>query len=269
MKEHPNRPLRNLVHRRRLTDKALVVGVVIAALLVGLVIVWYMDVPRRIHDHLALTRTPSDLLDSLETHHPGLISIVDPVGGEIHVNNAAWQEIESGQIHSLARACSRFMRRVKGSREVAFITDSTGVKLTEFDGEVMTVFHAATGEVRDIPEPLLSGRDEIGRGMPEPDEWVAVEEMPVLQDIPAPEYPVIARQAGIDGTVLVRTLVGKDGAVREAFVVSGRRYLDEPALAAVRHARFTPAQQGGRPVAVWVQVPMRFTLDSSQTGSGR
>ncbi len=86
------------------------------------------------------------------------------------------------------------------------------------------------------------------------------EEMPLLISMPAPTYPDIARQAGVEGTVTLRALVGKDGKVLEVFVVEGIEMLDEAAMKAARAAVFKPALQQHKPVAVWVLIPMQFTL---------
>jgi TonB family protein len=88
----------------------------------------------------------------------------------------------------------------------------------------------------------------------------AVEVLPVAVDKAAPEYPDAARAHGMYGTVIVNALVGKDGAVRETRVAWSLPYLDDSAVAAVRKWRFTPATTGGTPVAVWVTIPVRFTL---------
>jgi protein TonB len=78
--------------------------------------------------------------------------------------------------------------------------------------------------------------------------------------MPAPTYPDIARQAGVEGTVTLRALVGKDGKVLEIFVVEGIEMLDKAAMEAARAAVFKPALQQHKPVAVWVLIPMQFTL---------
>jgi TonB family protein len=100
-----------------------------------------------------------------------------------------------------------------------------------------------------------------GDDRPNPDDFVAVEEMPVLIQIPPPVYPDMARQAEVEGTVMVRALVGKDGKVQDAFVTEGIPMLNDAAIAAAKKAIFKPALQQRRPVAVWVQIPMRFSLN--------
>jgi protein TonB len=78
--------------------------------------------------------------------------------------------------------------------------------------------------------------------------------------MPSPIYPELARLADVEGTVLIRALIGRDGFVKEVGVVRGVPMLNEAAIVAIRGARFRPALQQHRPVAVWFVVPVRFTL---------
>jgi len=75
-------------------------------------------------------------------------------------------------------------------------------------------------------------------------------------------YPEIAREAGIEGTVTIKALIGRDGVIREAEVFSGlpKTGLDEAALAAVLQTTFHPAMQMGRPVPVYMSIPIKFRL---------
>jgi TonB family protein len=95
---------------------------------------------------------------------------------------------------------------------------------------------------------------------PSPDDFVAVDEMPVMITPPQPSYPEEARRNEVEGIVTVRALVGKDGKISDCFVVEGADLLREEAVRAVKAATFKPGQQGGHPVAVWIQVPIRFSL---------
>jgi protein TonB len=80
---------------------------------------------------------------------------------------------------------------------------------------------------------------------------------------PPPIYPVRARRRGEQGTVMLRVLVGSDGAVLRAEIAqsSGYRLLDDAALEAVRERwRFVAARRDGEAVKSWVIVPIRFAL---------
>jgi periplasmic protein TonB len=82
--------------------------------------------------------------------------------------------------------------------------------------------------------------------------------VPILQ--PKPEYPSLAFEAGVEGTVVLRALVGQDGRVRSAEVIKSIPLLNVAAIEAVKQWTFRPARVSGRPVAVWVSVPVRFNL---------
>jgi protein TonB len=87
------------------------------------------------------------------------------------------------------------------------------------------------------------------------------EVMPVLVKMTTPDYPRLAREAGIEGEVVVRAVVDQNGRVAHVVVASGPAVLRDAAAAAVRSALFRPALQNGRAVRVWVSIPIRFTLE--------
>lgn len=94
-------------------------------------------------------------------------------------------------------------------------------------------------------------------------DYVYVEELPEAIGKVPPKYPLVARKAGVDGTVLVQALVGRDGRVHDTRIVKSIPMLDTAAVEAVRQWTFKPALAKGKPVAVWVAVPVRFTLHHS------
>jgi protein TonB len=113
----------------------------------------------------------------------------------------------------------------------------------------------ATGEGNDIVV-APPGDDELPRF----GEYVYVEELPEAITKAQPVYPDLAREAGVDGTVMVQALVGKDGRVKDTRIVKSIAMLDGAAEAAVKQWVFKPALSNNKPVAVWVAVPVKFTL---------
>ncbi|MBI5168331.1 MAG: TonB family protein [Candidatus Eisenbacteria bacterium] len=91
---------------------------------------------------------------------------------------------------------------------------------------------------------------------------VIADEYPVLVSSPDVIYPDLAREAGVEGRVIVRMLVGRDGRVKEAVVDPKHSVplLDAAALASARASVFTPALSNGHAVAVWVARPFDFRL---------
>lgn len=89
-----------------------------------------------------------------------------------------------------------------------------------------------------------------------------VEVMPVAITEVKPDFPPVARDAMVDGLVIVMVLVGRDGHVREAKVDAKHSIplLDEAALEASKRWVFNPALSNGHPVAVWTAIPFQFIL---------
>ena len=97
--------------------------------------------------------------------------------------------------------------------------------------------------------------------LPKFGDYVYVEELPEAITKVQPIYPEMARDAGVDGTVTVQALVGKDGKVKDTKVVkSDSQMLNQSAVVAVQQWVFKPALSNNKPVAVWVAVPVRFSL---------
>jgi protein TonB len=80
---------------------------------------------------------------------------------------------------------------------------------------------------------------------------------------PAPEYPLMSRRRGEQGTVVLRVFVSAEGGAEKVQIrtSSGHERLDEAAHDIVHQWRFVPARQGDQPVAAWVLVPIVFRLD--------
>ncbi len=83
---------------------------------------------------------------------------------------------------------------------------------------------------------------------------------PVLIKRINPAYPRIAKQAGITGTVKIEAVIGVDGRIASARVVSGHPLLMKAALDAVRQWVYRPTLLNGNPVEVVMQVSVNFTL---------
>ena len=78
-----------------------------------------------------------------------------------------------------------------------------------------------------------------------------------------PRYPEQARDAGIEGTALLRLRVAADGTTRDIRLLrsTGNRELDAAAEAAARRWEIAPALENGRPIEAWVDIPVRFRID--------
>ncbi len=102
---------------------------------------------------------------------------------------------------------------------------------------------------------------------PIPSDFVPFEVAPQpLPDFsPFPEYPAIARSAGIKGFVIVQAFVDKTGLVKKFSIIESKPHnlgFEEAVSKVIPDWRFTPAIQNGKPIGVWVKIPFNFELDN-------
>jgi protein TonB len=102
------------------------------------------------------------------------------------------------------------------------------------------------------PQAFFVNRD------PREGDFVYYEEAPVPITKVQPVYPEFAKEARIEGKVILHVLVGRDGLVWDARVFRGVRGLDEATLDAIKKWVFKPAMSNNKPVAVWIEVPLSF-----------
>jgi len=81
----------------------------------------------------------------------------------------------------------------------------------------------------------------------------------LLSQVP-PVYPPLARQARIQGSVVLDAQIGDDGTVESLTVVSGHPMLIQSAMDAVKQWRYKPFFVNGAPVAVLTQITVNFQL---------
>ncbi|MFN7922409.1 MAG: M56 family metallopeptidase [Bryobacteraceae bacterium] len=77
---------------------------------------------------------------------------------------------------------------------------------------------------------------------------------------PAPEYPALAKQARIQGTVRFNVLIAKDGTIKALSLVAGHPLLVESAQKAVSRWQYQPTLLNGEPVEVITVIDVNYTL---------
>ncbi|HOD53218.1 MAG TPA: TonB family protein [Candidatus Cloacimonadota bacterium] len=94
--------------------------------------------------------------------------------------------------------------------------------------------------------------------------FVIYEEPPVFTVQVQAEYPAFAKKSKIQGTVILDVEILANGTVGAVEVkkslLPGPGGLDEAAIASIKKSKFQPAKNAGKPVAVWVTLPIVFSL---------
>ena len=77
-----------------------------------------------------------------------------------------------------------------------------------------------------------------------------------------PEYPLIARNARVQGTVILEAVINDRGTIERVRVLRSVPLLDAAAIAAVQNWRYTPTLLNGAPVSVLMTITINFTLQN-------
>jgi TonB family protein len=75
-----------------------------------------------------------------------------------------------------------------------------------------------------------------------------------------PAYPAMARQLKIQGVVELDAIVAEDGSVAKVEIVSGNPVLTAPAAEAVKHWKFKPFTEDGKPIRVMAPIALDFKI---------
>jgi protein TonB len=108
---------------------------------------------------------------------------------------------------------------------------------------------------------------QVAESAPDPDPaaFVPVDKQPVpvnLNEIRRQiKYPSLAKEGNIQGKVLIKILIDKEGnPVKHHVVRSPHDLLAEACVNQIYKLKFTPGIQSQKPVKVWVQIPFDFKI---------
>ena len=110
-----------------------------------------------------------------------------------------------------------------------------------------------TGPVVPIPTPVEKPAQTVfraGQGVREPKRIAGS----------SPEYPLIARNARVQGVVILEAVINERGEVGRIKVLRSVPLLDNAAITAVQQWRYTPTLLNGVPVSVLMTITVNFTL---------
>jgi periplasmic protein TonB len=120
-------------------------------------------------------------------------------------------------------------------------------------GQMGGVIGGVIGSVGGAPPPPKPAQSRIRQGG-------AVTAASLINRV-QPNYPPLARQTRISGTVRLHAIISKDGTVQQLEVLSGHPLLVQAALDAVRQWRYRPTTLNGEPVEVDTTIDVIFSLN--------
>ena len=167
-------------------------------------------------------------------------------------------EMPEGPVEAPSRPVIGIPEPVDDAEVSAEMTIATQTEMSQSIAPVIQDIEEENIIIEAPEEENIRIEDEA---LPPPDAFVAFEIEPKPITPITPEYPELARKAGIEGTVWVKILIDKRGNVRDAQIIRGiGAGLDEAAVEALKNTKYTPAIQNNQPVAVWVAQRIIFNL---------
>jgi protein TonB len=109
----------------------------------------------------------------------------------------------------------------------------------------------------DPPKPVAQVRPEDNRPLRLPS--TVLQGKAIVRNTPA--YPIIAKQARLEGSVSVEVIISPDGRVESARAVSGHAAFRAVAATAAQSWRFQPTLLNGAPVQVTGVIVFNFKLN--------
>ncbi|MEZ4653174.1 MAG: TonB family protein [Candidatus Eisenbacteria bacterium] len=159
------------------------------------------------------------------------------------------------------------IRVIQMARDFHILPPPAAIARPQFDtsGEIVPVDRPIPElQTRETEIPPFAPSVPFDDGGEAPDLFAPTQSRaPEVLHMEPPQYPQLARAAGCEGFVVVRVTIDTEGRVAEATVVRSDvvKALEDAALEAARRWIFSPARQGGRAVAVQLEIPFSFTLD--------
>ena len=129
------------------------------------------------------------------------------------------------------------------------VPEEVTIDSTELDMDAIPIDLLALGPV-----------GPIGPISDEPLDYAEIDYKPHPIRIVTPEYPEQARRRRMEGRVMVKVLVDKEGTVEQVDIISGPDMFRDAALVAAQQFRFRPGRHAGERRKVWMIMPIEFSL---------
>jgi TonB family protein len=123
-------------------------------------------------------------------------------------------------------------------------------------------------ENRNKPEKHITDNDQIVTAVEKMPEYIGGIKAMMQYIKENMKYPDECKKNGIQGRVIVRLAIDKEGNVGETMVIKPLNpLLDREAMRLVKNMKFHPAMNGGEPVAYRFYLPISFKNDSEVSNS--
>jgi len=174
-----------------------------------------------------------------------------PAAAPVHIVKQVQTDLMNGQLRT----------PTKIPEKVQMITESEAPPPSLASGGVIGGIGAAGGAVGGVIGGIINSQALVPKA-------VVPQRVRVSQGVTQgllikkvqPVYPPLARQARIQGNVLLQAEISVDGTIENLHLISGHPMLAPAAIEAVKQWRYKPYILNGEPVPVETQITVIFSL---------
>lgn len=190
--------------------------------------------------------------DTSYTHFPAVDSSIQPGEGShrfaVEISSDRWNRLDELVLVALLSGDPESERPVTLAEDRAVLGFHPEQGLLLAGPGCAVIHHASpvdlvTGPTAG-PPPISVEAEDL--------EWLAS---------PSPTYPPLARQANLEGEIVLKALFGTDGAPETIEILSGPDVFLPETIATVKQWRARPLSRDGEPVRFRVTIRLRFSLE--------
>jgi periplasmic protein TonB len=164
-----------------------------------------------------------------------------------HVESAPVERVATS-VNPKAMAGAANARPVTAQRGGANTVEAPTLNAEVTSPAVGGALPAMVGSSNALPPPPPGAPARVGGTVTAPKLTTSIQ----------PVYPPAAKQAKVEGDVVVHAIIDSEGNVSKATVISGPALLRDAALSAVKHWKYSPSLLNGEPVASDTTVTLKF-----------
>lgn len=135
-----------------------------------------------------------------------------------------------------------------------------GVPGGQLGGVVGSVLSSVPAVVAPPPKPEIKSQPKTAAPTPSIIRVGGDVQAAKLVQRVMPQYPWLARQARLEGTVRLKAIIGADGRIQNLQVLSGNPLLIPAAMSAVEQWVYEPTYLNGNPVKIETEISVHFKL---------
>lgn len=173
-----------------------------------------------------------------------------PAAAPVHIVKQLQSDLSNGQLRTPSKIPQKVQMITESEAPPPTLASGGVIGGIGASGAVGGVIGGIINSAAVVPKAVVPQRVRVSQGVTQG----------LLIKKVQPVYPPLARQARIQGNVLLQAEISVDGTIENLHLISGHPMLAPAAIEAVKQWRYKPYILNGEPVPVETQITVIFSL---------